>query len=66
VCFLGSLEESPDSEALYRQATQACNLFLDFSNELPGGDEFSPGDASLFGSILMFCGVWSDSDRMGS
>jgi len=50
--FLGSCEEPPGGEALYRQATQACNPFLGFSDELPGGDEFSPGGASLFCSIL--------------
>jgi len=41
------LEAAPGGEALYYQATQADNLILGLFNELPGGDEFSPGDASL-------------------
>ena len=66
MCFLGSLEELLGGEALYRQATQVYNPFMGFSDELPGGDEFLPGDASLFDSILIICGVWSDSDQIDS
>jgi len=62
VCFLGSREEPPSNEALYRQATQACNPVLGFPDELPSGDEFPPGDASLFYSILMILGFWGDSE----
>jgi len=63
VGFLGSFKEPPCDEALYRQATQVCNPFLGFSNELVGGDEFSPGDVGLFGSILMFYAFWGNFDR---
>jgi len=53
MCFLAR-KEPPGSEALYRQATQACSPFLGFYDELPGGDEFLPSDASLVNAILMF------------
>ena len=58
----GFLEEPPGGEALYRQATQACNPFLGFYDELPGGDEFPLGDTSLFDAILMILGFWDDSE----
>ena len=41
------LEVAPGGEALYRQATQADNLFRGFFDELPSDDEFPPGDVSL-------------------
>ena len=34
-----------------RQALREVLHFLGFADELPGGDEFPPGDASLLGSI---------------
>jgi len=34
-----------------RQALREFLYFLGFADELPGGDEFPPGDASLLGSI---------------
>jgi len=37
--FYGFHEEPPGGEALYRQATQACNPVLGFSDEVHGGDE---------------------------
>jgi len=51
-CLLCFLEAVPGGEALYRQATQACNPFWVLPDELPGGDEFLPGDASRFGLVL--------------
>jgi len=51
-CLLCFLEVAPGSEALYRQVTQACNPLWVFPDELSGGDEFLPGDASRFSSVL--------------
>jgi len=48
---------------LYRQATQACNPVFGFLDELPGGDEYPPGDTSQIDSIVMFLLFWEDSDR---
>jgi len=56
-------EELPGREALYRQATQACNPVLGFPNELPGGNEHPPGDASHVCLIFMFLGFCVVFDR---
>jgi len=40
-----------------RQAMREVLHFSGFVDELPGGDEFPPGDASLLGSILVILGV---------
>ena len=61
--FLGSFEEPPGDESLYRQATQTCNQFLGFVDELSGGDEHPLGDTSRIYLVLMFCVFWGDSNR---
>jgi len=63
VIFLGSYEEPPGGKVLCRQATQAGQpSFLDF-DELPGGDEQLPDDASRIHSIWMFLVFLEVSDR---
>jgi len=61
--FLGSFEEPPGGEALYRQATQACNPFLGSLMKGLAVVIESSGDASHVGSILIFFGIWEDSER---
>jgi len=61
--FLGCHEGPPGGEALYRQATQTDNDFWFFSDALPGGDEYPPGDVSGIDSVLVFYVFWSDSNR---
>jgi len=45
---LGSREEPPSGEALYRQAIQALKPNFCVSDELSGGDEHPPGNANQF------------------
>ena len=56
MCFLGFFEKPPGGEALYHQATQACELSFWVFNEFPGSDEQPPGGANQFGLILAFSG----------
>ena len=60
---MGYHEGPPGGDALYRQATQTDNDFWVFPDELPGGDEYPPGDANGMGSVLVFSVFWSNSDR---
>jgi len=53
---------SPGAARRHNPETQ----FLGFLNELSGGDEHPPGDASRIDSILMFCAFSDDSDRIES
>jgi len=63
---LGSLEEPPGGETLYRQATQASNPNLWVFDEMLGDDEYSLGNTNPFGSIFMVLRFWSDFDHRGT
>jgi len=55
--------EPPGGKAcVARQHVTAYPVFWVF-DEPSGGDEHLPGDASQFGSILVFWGFWIDSIR---
>jgi len=41
-----------------------CTPISGFYDKLPSGHAHPPGDASQIGSVLMFCVIWIDSDRV--
>jgi len=49
---------TPDRQARRGLYTSSSSLF-----ELPGGDEFPPGDINHFGLILTILGLWGDFDH---
>jgi len=54
--FLGSFKEPPNGEHRAARPHNQSNPIFWVFDELPGSDEHPPGDASQFGSILVFRG----------
>jgi len=63
LCISGFLRGTAWWLVLVARRRMSANPIFGFSYERPSGDEHSPGDASHMGSILVFLGSWSVSNR---